>query len=76
MKEKQNYVTFKYIYVDIAKDVETRFDWINERWIRWKMVTDFATLIPKTQSYLTDDINENEKAKDTKTCIIKQKIKL
>ena len=36
MKEKQNYVTFKYIYVDIAKDVETRFDWINERWIRWK----------------------------------------
>ena len=26
MKEKQNYVTFKYIYVDIAKDVETRFD--------------------------------------------------
>ena len=41
-----------------------------------KIMTDFATLIPKTQSYLTDDINENEKAKDTKTCIIKRKIKL
>ena len=26
MKEKQNYVTFKYIYVDITKDVENRFD--------------------------------------------------
>ena len=41
-----------------------------------KITTDFATLIPKIQSYLTDDINENEKGKDTKTCIIKRKMKL
>ena len=34
-------------------------------------MTEFATVRPKTYSYLTDDNEENKKARDTKTCIIK-----
>ena len=30
---------------------------------------------PKTCCYLTDDSNENKKAKDTKKCVIKQEIR-
>ena len=31
-----------------------------------KIVTEFAVMRPKTYRYLTDDNDENEKAKDTK----------
>ena len=41
--------------------------WINERWIRWKVMTTFTTLRPKTYGYLTDDSDESKKGKDKKS---------
>ena len=40
-----------------------------------KIVTEFATLRPKTYSYLTDDYKEDKKAKGTKKCVVKRMIK-
>ena len=40
-----------------------------------KIITEFVTLRPKTYSFLTDDGKEDKKAKGTKKCIIKKKIK-
>ena len=40
-----------------------------------KIITEFVTLRPKSYSFLTDDGKENKKAKGTKKCIIKKKIK-
>ena len=40
-----------------------------------KIITEFATLRPKTYSFLTDDGKEDKKAKGTKKCIIKKMIK-
>ena len=40
-----------------------------------KIIMEFVTLRPKTYSFLTDDGKENKKAKGTKKCIIKKKIK-
>ena len=40
-----------------------------------KIVTEFATLRPKTYSYLTDDCKEDKKAKGTKKCVVKRMIK-
>ena len=40
-----------------------------------KTITEFVTLRPKTYSFLTDDGKENKKAKTTKKCVIKKKIK-
>ena len=40
-----------------------------------KIITEFATLRPKTYSYLTDDGKENKKAKRTKKFVIKKMIK-
>ena len=40
-----------------------------------KIITEFATLRPKTSSYLTDDDKEDKKAKGTKKCVIKKMIK-
>ena len=40
-----------------------------------KTMTEFVALRPKTYSYLTDDCKEDKKAKGTKKCVIKQKIK-
>ena len=40
-----------------------------------KIITEFVTLRPKTYSFLTDDGKENKKAKGTKKCLIKKKIK-
>ena len=34
-----------------------------------KIMTEFACLRQKTYSYLTDDNDENKKAKDTKKCV-------
>ena len=38
-------------------------------------ITKFVELRAKTYSYLIDDGNEDRKAKDTKNCVIKRKIK-
>ena len=40
-----------------------------------KIITEFATLRPKTYSYLTDDGKEEKKTKVTKKCVIKKRIK-
>ena len=41
-----------------------------------KIMTEFAALRPTTYySYLTDDNDESKKAKDTKKCAMKQKLK-
>ena len=39
------------------------------------IITEFATLRPKTYSFLTDDGKEDKKAKGIKECVIKKKIK-
>ena len=36
-----------------------------------KIITEFVTLRSKTCSYLTDDCEEDKKAKGTKKCVIK-----
>ena len=38
-------------------------------------MTEFAALRQKTYSYLTDDGNSNKKAKRTKKCVIKRRLK-
>ena len=40
-----------------------------------KIITEIATLRPKTYSYLTEDGREDKKAKGTKKCVIKKMIK-
>ena len=40
-----------------------------------KIMTEFVALRPKTYSYLTDDCKEDKKAKGTKKCVIKRKLK-
>ena len=37
----------------------------------WKVVAGFVALKSKTYGYLTDDGNENSKAKSTNICVIK-----
>ena len=37
---------------------------------------EFVGLRAKTFNYLTDNIDKDEKAKDTKKCVIKRKLKL
>ena len=40
-----------------------------------KIMTEFVALIPKTYSYLTDNCEEDKKAKGTKKCVIKRRLK-
>ena len=40
-----------------------------------KIITEFVALRPKTYSYLTDDCEEDRKAKGTKKCVIKRRLK-
>ena len=40
-----------------------------------KIMTEFVVLRAKTCSYLIDDDSENKKAKVTKRCVIKRKLK-
>ena len=40
-----------------------------------RIIREFVALRPKTYSYLTDDCNEDKKAKGTKKCVIKRMIK-
>ena len=41
-----------------------------------KIMTAFAALRPKTYSHLMDDGNSDKKAKGTKKCVMKQRLKL
>ena len=43
--------------------------------VRGKIMTEFIALRPKTYSYLTDDREEDKKAKGTKKCVIKRELK-
>ena len=82
------------IYVDIAEDVETRFDISNYELDRplakgenktvislmrdelgEKIMMEFTELRLETYSYLTDDNDENRKAKSTKKSVVKRKLK-
>ena len=38
-------------------------------------MTEFVALRPKSYSYLTDDCEEDKKAKETKKCVIKRRLK-
>ena len=40
-----------------------------------KIMTEFVALRPKTYSYLTDNCKEDKKAKGTKKCVIKRRLK-
>ena len=40
-----------------------------------KIMTEFVALRPKSYSYLTDDFKEDKKAKWTKKCVIKRRLK-
>ena len=40
-----------------------------------KITTEFVALRPNTYSYLTDDCEEDKKAKGTKKCVIKRRLK-
>ena len=41
-----------------------------------KIMTEFVPLRPKTYSYLTDDCEEDKKAKGTKKCVIKRELNI
>ena len=73
------YIKIKGIYVDIGKDVETRFDNSNyeldralprEQKTNWLMRDELGRKImrTKTYSYLTDNNAENRKSKGNKKC--------
>ena len=72
-------------YKDIANDVEKRFDTSNyevnrplptgKNKLGGKIMTEFVASRPKTYSYLTNDCKEDEKAKGTKKCVIKRRLK-
>ena len=72
------------IYKDIAEDVETRFDTSNfeidrplpngKKIIRQAMKK-IVEFIEKTCRYLNDNNDEDRKAKSTKTCVMKRKLK-
>ena len=40
-----------------------------------KIMTEFVALRPKTYPYSTDDCEEDKKAKGTKECVIKRRVK-
>ena len=40
-----------------------------------KIMTEIVALRPKTCSYLTDDCNDDKKAKGTNKCVIKRRLK-
>ena len=41
-----------------------------------KIMTELAALRPETYSYLMDDGGSNKNAKETKNCVIRQRLKL
>ena len=86
MVKKQNCVTDSFIvyiktddiYKDIAVNVETKLEtWINviKDESGGKIMTKLVELRAKTYRYSINDGNEDKKAKDTKKCVIKRKLK-
>ena len=65
------YIKTEDIYLDIKKDV---IGLIKDD-LGGKIRKEFAVLKAKTYSYLTDNNNEDKKAKDTKKCVVKIKLK-
>ena len=71
-------------YKDIADDVGKRFDTGKNKKVialmkdklGGKIMTEFAALKPKKYSYLMDDGGSDKKAKGTKKCVIKRRLKL
>ena len=67
----------EYIYTEIIKDLETRFNislsekkklkkyWINEKIIKWKTNAELASLRSKSYSYFIDDGDANKKPTGT-----------
>ena len=78
----QNYVTWIQIVLSLILKVKMfltlidhylqgkKSDWIDERWI-----CDRVTLRPKKLSYLMGDGNSDKKAKGTKKCVMKRRLK-
>ena len=76
----------EYIYTEIIKDLETRFNislsekkklkkyWINEKIIKWKTNAELASLRSKSYSYFIDDGDTNKKPTGT-IKVIKLKLK-
>lgn len=76
----------EYIYTEIIKDLETRFNislsekkklkkyWINEKIIKWKTNAELASLRSKSYSYFIDDGDANKKPTGT-IKVIKLKLK-
>ena len=57
------------------KGKHKKSNWMNERWIGWKHHDKFVGLRVKTYTYLRDHSSEDKKAKGTKKCVIKRKLK-
>ena len=53
---------------------EKKGNWINKRWITWENHDKICWIKSKTYSYLIDDGSE-DKAKGTKKCVTKRKLK-
>ena len=76
------------IYVDISKNdyvkIDCRLgtsntnqtDQLMKDQLGGKIMSKFATLTPKTYSYLIDGNDENKKAKATKKYVVKRKVKV
>ena len=62
------------VYKDVAEDVETRFDTSNYE-VECNSTERKNGLRAKTYSYVIDDSSEDKKAKGTKKCAIKRKLK-
>ena len=83
------YIKTEDFFEDISSDVEKWFDTSNydkndkrplpigkikKDELGGKIITEVVALRPKAYSYLDDDGNEYKKSKDTKRCVIKQKL--
>ena len=60
----------------ITKSEKQKVNYVNERPIIRKIMIKFVGLTVKTCSYLIDDSSEENKAKETKKCVIKRKLKI
>ena len=81
------YIKAEDIYSDIPKDVQKGFHTSKRKnrkvielmkdQLGGKIMTEAENVLrPKKYSYLTNDNDENKKAKDTKMCVIKRNLKL
>ena len=61
--------------IDLYQREKIKSNWINESEFGGKIIKEFVALRPKTYSYLTDDCEEDKKAKGTKKCVIKKELK-